>query len=135
MKENERERIIACAKKSTFRSDFDDAYVDKTASNDVTAVMDTTAEVNVDNNDAEAVQADFEDVDSESDDDVIGVRVAKNDVATKTEGDANASVNVDDFGKFCVGMVMRHRKYNYFCVVYGWDPICKASKVGLGFIF
>ena len=30
---------------------------------------------------------------------------------------------------YSVGMVMKHRKYNYYCVIYGWDPICKATKV------
>ena len=34
-----------------------------------------------------------------------------------------------DIGKYCVGMVMRHKRYNYFCVIFGWDPVCKASKV------
>jgi len=29
---------------------------------------------------------------------------------------------------FWVGQVCRHLKYNYICVIYGWDPICKASK-------
>ena len=28
-------------------------------------------------------------------------------------------------------MVMKHRKYNYNCVIYGWDPICKATKVNI----
>ena len=28
-----------------------------------------------------------------------------------------------------VGQVCQHRKYNYTCVIYGWDPVCKASKV------
>ena len=28
-----------------------------------------------------------------------------------------------------VGQVCRHRKYDYVCVVYGWDGHCKASKV------
>jgi len=27
-----------------------------------------------------------------------------------------------------VGEVCRHRKYDYVCVVYGWDAHCKASK-------
>ena len=28
-----------------------------------------------------------------------------------------------------VGQVCRHRKYDYVCVIYGWDSHCKASKV------
>ena len=28
-----------------------------------------------------------------------------------------------------VGQVCRHRKYDYVCVIYGWDGHCKASKV------
>ena len=32
---------------------------------------------------------------------------------------------------YSVGMVMKHRKYNYNCVIYGWDPICKATKVNI----
>ena len=28
-----------------------------------------------------------------------------------------------------VGEVCRHRKYDYVCVIYGWDSHCKASKV------
>ena len=28
-----------------------------------------------------------------------------------------------------VGQVCRHRKYNYVCLIYGWDTHCKASKV------
>ena len=30
--------------------------------------------------------------------------------------------------RFCVGQVCRHTKYNYTCVVYGWDPVCTASQ-------
>ncbi len=29
---------------------------------------------------------------------------------------------------FAVGMVMRHKKYNYRCVIYSWDKVCTASK-------
>lgn len=29
---------------------------------------------------------------------------------------------------FGVGMVMRHIRYNYVCVVYGWDSKCQASQ-------
>ena len=28
-----------------------------------------------------------------------------------------------------VGQVCRHRKYDYTCVIYGWDTMCKASRV------
>lgn len=30
--------------------------------------------------------------------------------------------------KFAVGMIMKHKKYNYRCVIYGWDNLCKASQ-------
>lgn len=30
--------------------------------------------------------------------------------------------------EFGVGMVMKHKRYNYNCVIYGWDSKCKASK-------
>ena len=30
---------------------------------------------------------------------------------------------------YSVGMVMRHKRYNYYCVIFGWDPICKATLV------
>ncbi|XP_038074316.1 F-box only protein 21-like [Patiria miniata] len=29
---------------------------------------------------------------------------------------------------YAVGMVMKHRRYNYSCVIYGWDPVCKLSR-------
>lgn len=29
---------------------------------------------------------------------------------------------------YAVGMIMRHRLFNYICVVYGWDPLCAASE-------
>ncbi|XP_033747124.1 F-box only protein 21-like [Pecten maximus] len=29
---------------------------------------------------------------------------------------------------FSVGQVMCHKKYNYMCVIYGWDQKCEASK-------
>ncbi|XP_076108140.1 F-box only protein 21-like [Mytilus galloprovincialis] len=29
---------------------------------------------------------------------------------------------------FAVGMVMRHRRYNYMCAIYGWDSKCQASQ-------
>ncbi|GFY63553.1 f-box only protein 21 [Trichonephila inaurata madagascariensis] len=30
--------------------------------------------------------------------------------------------------KFAVGMIMKHKKYNYRCVIYGWDNSCAASQ-------
>lgn len=30
--------------------------------------------------------------------------------------------------EFAVGMIMRHLRYDYTCVVYGWDPLCNASQ-------
>lgn len=30
--------------------------------------------------------------------------------------------------KFWVGMVAKHKKYNYNCVIYGWDPVCTATQ-------
>ncbi|XP_069673301.1 F-box only protein 21-like isoform X2 [Periplaneta americana] len=29
---------------------------------------------------------------------------------------------------YAVGMIMRHRQYNYRCVIYGWDSLCAASQ-------
>ncbi|XP_076473105.1 F-box only protein 21-like [Babylonia areolata] len=29
---------------------------------------------------------------------------------------------------FSVGLVMKHKRYNYMCVIYGWDIECKASE-------
>lgn len=29
--------------------------------------------------------------------------------------------------EFAVGMIGRHKIYDYTCVVYGWDPLCQAS--------
>jgi len=29
---------------------------------------------------------------------------------------------------YSVGMVMKHKRYNYYCVINGWDPVCKATK-------
>lgn len=34
---------------------------------------------------------------------------------------------------YSVGMVMKHRRYNYYCLVFGWDPICKATSVSFAF--
>ena len=33
--------------------------------------------------------------------------------------------------KYTVGQVCQHRKYNYICVIYGWDQYCKANRVRL----
>lgn len=30
--------------------------------------------------------------------------------------------------EFAVGMVMHHRRYDYRCVIFGWDPTCSASE-------
>lgn len=30
--------------------------------------------------------------------------------------------------EFSVGLVMKHKRYNYTCVIYGWDPKCQASQ-------
>ena len=35
--------------------------------------------------------------------------------------------------QYSVGQVCQHRKYNYICVIYGWDQYCKASRVRLVF--
>ena len=32
---------------------------------------------------------------------------------------------------YSIGMVMKHRRYNYHCVIFGWDPICKATSVSV----
>ena len=42
----------------------------------------------------------------------------------------DAGNDLSEMGTFAVGMVTRHKKYNYHCVIFGWDPVCKASKVG-----
>ena len=34
-----------------------------------------------------------------------------------------------EMGLYSVGMVMKHKRYNYVCVIYGWDAVCKQSKV------
>ena len=34
-------------------------------------------------------------------------------------------------GFFAVGMVMKHKRYDYECVIYGWDAVCTQSQVGL----
>ena len=36
---------------------------------------------------------------------------------------------------YSVGMVMKHKRYNYYCVINGWDPVCKATKVNKNFFF
>lgn len=30
--------------------------------------------------------------------------------------------------EYAVGMVMHHRRYDYYCVIFGWDPTCSASE-------
>ncbi|XP_061197730.1 F-box only protein 21-like [Saccostrea echinata] len=30
--------------------------------------------------------------------------------------------------RFSVGMVMKHKRYNYMCVIFGWDLTCQASR-------
>ena len=32
-------------------------------------------------------------------------------------------------GKYCVGLVMQHRRYNYRCAIFGWDTHCVAERV------
>ena len=32
---------------------------------------------------------------------------------------------------YAVGMVMKHRRYDYHCVIFGWDPKCTATRVSL----
>ena len=29
---------------------------------------------------------------------------------------------------FKIGMIMKHKRYDYKCVIYGWDALCKASQ-------
>ncbi|KAK6190846.1 hypothetical protein SNE40_002623 [Patella caerulea] len=30
--------------------------------------------------------------------------------------------------KFSTGMIMKHKKYHYMCVIYGWDSTCQATE-------
>ncbi|XP_074644009.1 F-box only protein 21-like [Tubulanus polymorphus] len=30
--------------------------------------------------------------------------------------------------EFSVGLIMRHKRYNYTCVIYGWDEKCESSR-------
>ncbi|XP_070572087.1 F-box only protein 21-like isoform X1 [Ptychodera flava] len=30
--------------------------------------------------------------------------------------------------KFSVGMIMKHKRYNYVCLIYGWDSTCKMPQ-------
>ncbi|GLH01677.1 F-box only protein 21 [Gryllus bimaculatus] len=30
--------------------------------------------------------------------------------------------------EYAIGMIMRHLRYDYTCVIYGWDPFCNASQ-------
>jgi len=34
----------------------------------------------------------------------------------------------NELGLYAVGMVMKHRRYHYHCVIYGWDEKCTAEK-------
>ena len=36
---------------------------------------------------------------------------------------------VSELSQYAVGMVMKHRRYDYYCVIYGWDAKCTASRV------
>ena len=50
----------------------------------------------------------------------------------KKRSDFTEQYKTEDFDRmscYSVGMVMKHRKYNYNCVIYGWDAVCKATKV------
>ena len=123
MKENEREREIAGTRKPTLRSEFDSAYSDVIVGK--SDAVNDAGEENVDVS-AEEVNVDA-DVDLENADN--DAEMYSDGVAGNNNESGTGQPSSDDFGRFCVGMVMRHKKYNYFCVVYGWDPICKASKV------
>ena len=35
----------------------------------------------------------------------------------------------DAMGFYGVGMVMRHKRYDYECVIYGWNECCAQSQV------
>ncbi len=46
--------------------------------------------------------------------------------------------NVDKDVVFATGMIMTHKKYNYDCVISGWDQKCQAERVrggGDGIVF
>jgi len=50
----------------------------------------------------------------------------------KKRSDFTEQYKTEDFDRmscYSVGMVMKHRKYNYNCVIYGWDAVCKATKM------
>ena len=36
---------------------------------------------------------------------------------------------VEGLSLYAIGMVMKHRRYDYHCVIFGWDPKCTASRV------
>ena len=38
-------------------------------------------------------------------------------------------------GRYGVGMIMKHRQYHYYCVIYAWDLSCRASQVMLFYHF
>ena len=35
----------------------------------------------------------------------------------------------DKMGFYGVGMIMRHKRYDYECVIYGWNEYCAQSQV------
>ena len=39
----------------------------------------------------------------------------------------NPEDDIKSICSFYVGQVCRHAKYNYTCVIHGWDPVCTAS--------
>ena len=44
------------------------------------------------------------------------------------KGAHGQSDHFEEMGLYSVGMVMKHKRYHYLCVIYGWDPVCKQSK-------
>ncbi|XP_015909735.1 F-box only protein 21 isoform X2 [Parasteatoda tepidariorum] len=51
-------------------------------------------------------------------------QIKKDKRKVKSQKRVENCANVD----FAVGMIMTHKKYDYRCVIYGWDPLCTASK-------
>ena len=37
----------------------------------------------------------------------------------------------DKMGFYGVGMIMKHKRYDYECVIYGWNEYCAQSQVKL----
>ena len=37
----------------------------------------------------------------------------------------------DKMGFYGVGMIMKHKRYDYECVIYGWNEYCAQSQVGI----